>query len=85
MTALPALINDVPADRWGTWCTHGHRIVEPDPNAPWLNEHTPKSRIVDPWPCTADGCIRAQFETDCANEEAKYERERWAEYRALTY
>ena len=77
------LINGVPADQWGTWCKHGKRIVEPDPTDPEPNY--PRGRIVEPWPCDADGCTREQFERDMAEEAAAYEAERYEEYlRAVT-
>ncbi|MET0417281.1 MAG: hypothetical protein ABW022_14815 [Actinoplanes sp.] len=73
-------INGVPADQWGTWCLHGKRIVEPNPAQPLDCFNT--GRVVDPWPCTE--CTYEQFAQDMADEQAAYEAERWAEYRALT-
>ncbi|GAA2608312.1 hypothetical protein GCM10010399_43940 [Dactylosporangium fulvum] len=68
-------INGVPADQWGTWCAHGHRIVEPDPNADF-----PRGRVVDPWPCDADDCTREQFEADMEAAEAEYQADLWRDH-----
>ncbi len=74
---LPDTINGVPSDRWGTWCPHGIRIVEPDPDSPDI--HYPNGRVVDPWPC-ADGCTREAFEAEQQAEYAAYHEGLMAEY-----
>ncbi|GHB14637.1 hypothetical protein ABT144_38585 [Streptomyces sp. NPDC002039] len=56
---------------WGVYCPHGKQIVERDP------DHTdpegqPVGRIVDPWPCTMDGCTIEAFEQDEQGREEDY-------------
>ncbi len=70
-------INGVPADRWGTWCPHEIRIVEPDPADSGCDY--PRSRIVDPWPCDK-GCTREAFERHMDEAEAEFEADRWDAY-----
>lgn len=71
MSYTDNLINGVPEDKWGTWCAHGKRIVEPLPDRDPADPY-PAGRIVDPWPCDAEGCTREAFERECAEEEAEY-------------
>jgi hypothetical protein len=73
----------VPTDEeWGTYCPHGVKIVEKDPNRT-DPEGYPIGRIVEPWPCDRPGCTREQFEKEMREEAESYEAERWAEYRAM--
>ncbi|MFD7661302.1 hypothetical protein [Streptomyces sp. NPDC059788] len=60
-------------EKWGTYCSHGQRIVERDPDKTGP-AGLPVERIVDPWPCTADGCTREEFE----RHETERENEYWA-------
>ena len=46
---------------WGTYCPHGQKIVERDPDRT-DPEGYPVGRIVSPWPCNADGCTPEAFE-----------------------
>lgn len=57
---------------WGVYCPHGKHIVERDPDRT-DPEGYPVGRIVDPWPCTVDGCTLEAFE---AAEQAT-ENEYW--------
>lgn len=75
---MTASINGVPTRQWGTWCQHGKRIIEPDPTQPL--DHTNPGRVVEPWPCIADGCTLASFEQDMADEEADYWAFLWDEH-----
>ncbi|MCX4792529.1 MULTISPECIES: hypothetical protein [unclassified Streptomyces] len=58
-------------EAWGVHCPHGKRIVEKDPEAAELGHLV--GRLVDPWPCTEDGCTLERFE---ASEQAD-EGEHW--------
>ena len=73
-------INGVPEDRWGTWCEHGIRIVEPAPRE--VEQQYPMGQIVDPWPCN-QGCTREGFIQEMKDEAASYEAAQWDEYRSM--
>jgi hypothetical protein len=62
------LINGVPEERWGTWCRHGVRIVEPHPED--AGSDYPRGRIVNPWPC--DQCTLEEFIQEMKQEETDY-------------
>ena len=47
-------------EAWGTYCPHGKKITELDPDHHDQEGHP--ERIVDPWPCDADGCTLEAFE-----------------------
>lgn len=58
--------------QWGVWCQHGEHIVEADPDTTDPDGGT-VGRLVDPWPCTADGCTAEAFEeSERAREEDYY-------------
>jgi hypothetical protein len=59
-------------EAWGVYCPHGKQIVERDPDRTDPEGH-PVGRLVDPWPCTVDGCTLEAFE---ASEQAR-EDEYW--------
>lgn len=60
-------------DAWGVYCPHGQRIVERDPNLTDPDGYD-VGRIVDPWPCTVDGCTLEAFEQrEQAREDEYYE------------
>lgn len=61
---------------WGTYCPHGKRIVEKDPDQ--ADDPYQGGRIVQPWPCDEDGCTLEAFE---AREKAR-EDEHWESLRA---
>jgi hypothetical protein len=72
-----------PSDEaWGVYCQHGIHIVKADPERVQPNGH-PVGRIVEPWPCTADGCTREAFEREMEEEEGEYRAEQWREYMNL--
>lgn len=58
-------------DTWGTYCPHGKRIVERDPDRTDC-EGYPVGRNVDPWPCHEGECTREAFERACQAEEDEY-------------
>ncbi|MFD5899121.1 hypothetical protein [Streptomyces sp. NPDC060366] len=61
-----------PNAQWGVWCQHGEHIVEADPDTTDPDGGT-VGRLVDPWPCTADGCTAEAFEeSERAREEDYY-------------
>lgn len=60
-----------PDTQWGAWCQHGEHIVEADPDT-----NDPDGgivgRLVNPWPCTADGCTAEAFERAQQEEDNAY-------------
>lgn len=58
-------------DVWGVYCPHGQQIVERDPDRT-DPEGYPVGRLVDPWPCTVDGCTLEAFEQEQQAEEHEY-------------
>lgn len=51
----------------GTYCPHGKKITELDPDHP--DQEGQPERFVTPWPCDVDGCTLEAF------ERAEQERE----------
>ncbi|MFE0207037.1 hypothetical protein [Streptomyces sp. NPDC058985] len=58
-------------EAWGVYCPHGKQIIERDPDLT-DPEGQPASRIVNPWPCTVDGCTLEAFEADQQAEIDEY-------------
>jgi hypothetical protein len=56
---------------WGVYCPHGKHIVERDPDHTDPEGH-PVGRLVDPWPCTVDGCTLEAFEESERQREDEY-------------
>lgn len=54
----------------GTYCPHGKKITEPDPDHP--DPDGQPERIVSPWPCTKDGCTLEAFEQREKEREQEY-------------
>lgn len=54
----------------GTYCPHGKKITELDPDHP--DPEGQPERVVDPWPCTVDGCTLDAFEADEQERENEY-------------
>ncbi|WP_055693236.1 hypothetical protein [Streptomyces prasinopilosus] len=70
-TAHKGLIENCPApecqdrvieqqEAHGTYCPHGKKITELDPDHP--DQEGQPERLVDPWPCTVEGCTLEAFE-----------------------
>jgi hypothetical protein len=77
-------INGVPADRWGTWCEHGKRVMVPDPHRD-LADPYPAAVIADPWPCEAPGCTPQRLEAELVAEAHEAGAEAMEEYRKAVY
>jgi hypothetical protein len=71
-------------NRWGTWCQHGTRIVEKDPDRTDCEGYS-VGRIVEPWPCGEPDCTREIHEAGWAAEEEEYHAAMWDEYTSNTY
>lgn len=74
-------INRPPADQWGTWCGHGKRIIEPNPDQPL--DHTNVGHVVTPWPCDAEECTLDAFEQAMDDAEFEQEQRQQTEYNAI--
>lgn len=66
-------IDPTSRETWGTYCVHGHRFLEPDPESPSWGY--PTYRYVDPWPCPDTQCTQEAYEAACRAEEEAYHRE----------
>lgn len=60
-----------PREEWGTWCEHGKQLTEPDPESPTHATWYPEYRVVEPWPCDAEGCTREALEASWDAMEAE--------------
>ncbi|MYW46373.1 hypothetical protein [Streptomyces sp. SID161] len=68
---MPQRVQRTEHDAWGVYCPHGKKIVERDP------DHTDPEgcevgRLVEPWPCTVDGCTVEAFEAAEQADQAEY-------------
>lgn len=64
------ILLEVCDDCWGTYCRHGHKIMQVIPETRGKG-HAREGKIVDPWPCN-EGCTRDSFEAELDEEVAAY-------------